>query len=250
MQENAFKLNAGITFAANQPKPYSLTGAADVAGFDVGEFLRAASPNEKPMLETKVKVTAKLNGTGATVAELAERTYGVFDVAGGKGVLRALGRKGEAIGAVSSVLGLAGAIAGSGNTVALGRLGQELEEMQFDSFSMHIERDAALNMKFTGIEFLSPNKRLSGAGTMNYLKDTPFKSWPFQFEFKLAGKEFMAQLLNEVRVLSGTQDEKGYYPMSVAFPVTGTVDKVNNGLWKILLSTAARAGLEGLLRPR
>lgn len=250
MQENAFKLNAGITFAAAQPKPYSLTGSADVAGFDVGEFLRAASPKEKPMLETKVKVTARLNGTGATVAELAERTYGVFDVSGGRGVLRALGRKGEAVGAVSSVLGLAGAIAGSGNTVALGRLGQELEEMQFDSFSLRLERDAALNMKFTGIEFLSPTKRLTGLGTMNYVKDAPLQSWPFQFEFKLAGKDFMAQLLNEVRVLSGTQDEKGYYPMSVAFPVTGTVDKVNNGLWKILLSTAARAGLEGLLRPR
>ncbi len=122
--------------------------------------------------------------------------------------------------------------------------------MQFESFSMHIERDAALNMKFSTIEFLSPNKRLTGTGTMTYLKDTSFEKWPFQFEFRLAGKDFMAQLLNELHVLSGTQDDKGYYPMSVAFPVTGTVEKANNGLWKILLSTAARAGLEGLLRPR
>jgi hypothetical protein len=219
-----------------------------VTGIDVGEFLRAATPNEKPMLETLVKVSAKLNGNGVNLPQLIERTWGTFDVSGGKGVLRALGRKGEAVGTASTLLGLAGALAGSQNTMSLGRLGQELEEMQFETFSLKIERDAALNMKFSNIEFLSANKRLTGTGSLSYVEGAAFDQWPFQFEFKLAGKDFMAQLLNEARVLSGTQDEKGFYPMAMAFPVSGTAAKVNNGLWKILAGTAARAGLEGFLR--
>jgi hypothetical protein len=132
--------------------------------------------------------------------------------------------------------------------VSLGRLGQELEEMQFETFSLKVERDADLNMKFSNIEFLSVTKRLTGTGSVNYVKGAPYDSWPFQFEFKLAGKDFMAQLLNEARVLSGAKDEKGYYPMAVSFPVSGTAANVNNGLWKILAGSAARAGLEGLLR--
>lgn len=247
-RDKPFKLASAITFAATQPQPYALTGLVDVSGIDVGDLLKASSPKEKPMLETTVKVAAKLTGSGGTLPDLIERTYGTFDVSGGKGVLRALGRKGETVGAASSLLGLAGAITGSGNTMALGRLGQELEEMQFENFTLKVERDAALNMKFTAIEFLSPNKRLTGTGSVTHVKDAPFDQWPFQFEFKLAGKDFMAQLLNEARVLAGTKDEKGYYPMAASFPVSGTAAKVNNGLWKILAGSAVNVGLESLLR--
>src|SRR5206468_2733132 len=109
-------------------------------------------------------------------------------------------------------------------------------------------RDTSLNIKFTAIEFLSPDKRLTGAGTMNSVKGSSFEQWPFQFEFKLAGKDSMAKLLNDIHILAGTKDEKGYYPMAVTFPVNGTIEKANNGLWKILAETAARAGIEGFLR--
>ena len=64
---------------------------------------------------------------------------------------------------------------------------------------------------------------------------------------RLAGKDYMAQLLNQARVLSGQQDEKGYYPMAVPFTISGTADKVSNGLWKILLESAAQAALGGFL---
>ncbi len=247
-RDNAFKLAAAVTFAPVQPQPYALTGLIDVTGIAVGELLRAASPKEKPMLESTVKVAAQLSGNGRTLPDLLERTYGTFDISGGKGVLRALGQKGETVSAASTLLGLAGAISGSANTASLGRLGHELEEMQFDSFALRVERDAALNLKFTAIEFLSPTKRLSGTGAMQYVEGSSFENWPFQFDFKLAGKDFMAQLLNEARVLSGAQDDKGYYPMATSFPVSGTASKVSNGLWKILAGTAARAGLESFLR--
>jgi len=70
-------------------------------------------------------------------------------VTGGKGVLRALGRKGEAVSTVSSIIGIIGAARGSDTTVAVGDLGRALNEMPFDQFKVHVERGADLNLKLT-----------------------------------------------------------------------------------------------------
>jgi uncharacterized protein involved in outer membrane biogenesis len=244
---NPFKVAAAVTFNAKAPEPYQLQANVDFSGIDVGELLRAANPGEKPMIESKVTVRANLKGAGLNAANLAERTHGTFEVTGTKGVLRALGRQGESVGRASSLLGIAGALAGSASTVSLGRLGQELEEMQFDQFTLKAERGADLNLKVSTLEFLSPTKRLTGGGSVDYKPGVPFDQWPFAFQVRLAGKDYMAQLLNQARVLSGQQDDKGYYPMAVPFAVSGTAEKVNNGLWKILLESAAQAALGGFL---
>ena len=246
-RDQPFGLSGALTFTPAQAQPYALTGQVDVAGVAVGELLRAANPGEKPLLESTVKVAAKITGRGATVPDTLRRTFGQFEVTGGPGILRALGQKSQSVGTASALLGLAGALTGSGNTMALGQLGRELEEMKFDSFSLKVERDAALSFRTTAIEFLSPTKRLTGRGTMTYREGVPFDEWPFELEFRLAGKDYMARLLNEARALSGQEDERGYYPMAVPFTVNGTVSRVNTSLWKVLAGTAARAGLEGLL---
>ena len=246
-RDQPFNLGAALTFTPGQAQPYALTGQVDISGLAVGEVLRAANPGEKPLLESTVKVAAKLSGRGATVPDTVARAFGQFEVTGGPGVLRALGKKGQTVGAASALLGVAGALTGSGNTLALGQLGRELEEMKFDRFTLKVERDAALNFRATTIEFLSPSKRLTGRGAMTYREGAPFDTWPLELEFRLAGKDFMARLLNEARVLSGQQDDQGYYPMAVPFTVNGTLASVNNSLWKVLAGSAARAGLEGLL---
>ena len=246
-RDQPFNLSAALTFTPAQPQPYDLAGQVDIAGLAVGEVLRAANPGEKPLLESTVKIAAKLSGRGATIPDTVARAFGQFEVTGGPGILRALGKKGQTVSAASTLLGVAGALAGSGNTMALGQLGRELEEMKFDSFSFKVDRDAALNFRATNIEFLSPSKRLTGRGALTYREGAPFEAWPLELEFRLAGKDFMARLLNEARVLSGEQDEKGYFPMAVPFTVNGTLAGVNNSLWKVLAGSAARAGLEGLL---
>ncbi|MFM8334638.1 MAG: hypothetical protein ACKODK_03685 [Opitutaceae bacterium] len=248
-RDKPFKLATAITFNAVQPQPYSLTGLVDVTGIDVGELLRAAAPQEKPMLETTVKVAAKLAGNGTDVGNLLERTYGSFEVTGSKGVLRALGRKGETVSTATALIGLAGALAGGGQRVAaaaggVSQLGRELEEMKFDGLTVKVERDAALNLNVNTIEFLSPTTRLTGKGRVTHVAGKGFEQWPLQFEFRLAGKGYLQQLLNEARVLSGQQDDKGYAVMGDAFTVGGTASGVTTNLWQII----ARAGLGGLLR--
>jgi len=247
----ALGATAGITFAASKPQPYALTAAANVANLDIGEILRAANPSERPALETKVSVDAKLSGNGATLPTLLEGTYGQFDVGGTKGTLRALGNKGKAVGALSSVVGLLGALQGSDTTVASAELAGELNEMPFDKFTAHVDRGADLDLKLTALEFISPSMRLTGTGGITYQKGVPIDQQPLRVELQLAGKEHLAYVLNKAALLAavqddtgthGKQDEKGYYLLKTTFILDGTLAKPDSSqLWSLIGQAAARA---------
>jgi hypothetical protein len=217
-----------------------------VAQFDVGAFLRASNPGEPPSLESKVSVEAKLTGAGATLPDLAENLLGQFDVTGSAGVLRALGRKGGgAVNALSKVVGLFGALKGSDTTTAVADLAAELNEMKFDRFSAHVERDAALNLKLTALEFLSAGTRITGTGSIEHQPGVPIDRQPLHVEVQLAGKEHMALLLHRLKLLGGKTDDQGYTLMSRPFIIKGTAAKPDaSQLWTIVGEAAA----SGLLR--
>jgi hypothetical protein len=246
-KENPFKVAAAIAFDARQPRPYTLKGTASVTGFDVGAFLRAANPDEPPALESKVSVNAKLAGTGLTLPNLAQNATGQFDVTGSAGVLRALGRKGGAVGKIAKVVGLFGALRGSDTTVAVADLAAELNEMKFDRFSVHAERGADLNLKLTALEFLSAATHITGTGSIEHQPGVALDLQPLHVEVQLAGKDQMATLLNKAGLLGAAKDDKGYSLMSQPFVVTGTLAKPDSSqLWKIAGEAAAKAAVGGL----
>ncbi|MBI4623241.1 MAG: hypothetical protein HY736_08485 [Verrucomicrobia bacterium] len=241
-KNNPFKVNAGLTFTARQPQPYALTGNANVSNLDIGEILRAASPNENPALETKVTVAAKLNGNGPTLPGLVENIYGQFDITGSRGVLRALGRKGQTVGALSTIVGLIGAARGSDTTVAAAELAAELNEMRFDKFTMHVDRGADLNLKLTSLEFISASTRVTGTGGITSQPKVPIENQPLRVQMKIAGKQHMATVLNKAGLLDGKQDDQGYYTMNTSFELGGTPAKPDSrDLWRIIGEATARA---------
>ncbi|MDO8540457.1 MAG: hypothetical protein Q7S40_08440 [Opitutaceae bacterium] len=247
--ENPFKSSATIAFNAQQPKPYSLTGSADVMNFDVAAILRTANPNEKPAMESKVNLTARLNGSSGTIGDLATNVYGKFDVTGSGGVLRALGKKGEAVGAVSTIIGLIGAARGSNTTMAVAELAQAFNELRFDSFKMQVERAADLSLKVSTLEFISPIMRTTGTGGVANRGNQPMQNQPMEIILQFGAKAELAALLNKAGVLSGKQDEKGYYLMTQSFTVGGTPAKPDSSsLWQMIGAAAARAAAGAFLR--
>ncbi|PTX94250.1 hypothetical protein DB354_10820 [Opitutus sp. ER46] len=241
LKENPFRMAATVTFNAQQPKPYALTGSANVTQFNLGEFLRAAAPDEKPQIETSVTIEAKLNGQGATISDLAQNANGVFDLSGSKGVLRALARKGgDAVNLGSTLLGVLGAVKSSEGTVAVAELTKKLAELPFDRFSMRIERGTDLNLKISQLEFLSPDTRITGNGAITYQAGTPIQNQPLQVTLALAGKDNMAYLLNRAGLLGGQPDAQGFYPLSRQFAVKGTPAKPDaKELWTLILQAMA-----------
>ena len=253
-KENPFKLAGGVTFASNQSQPYSLTATADVQNFDVGEFLRAATPNEKPALETTATLTARLNGNGGTVADLAKNAYGKFELTGTRGVARYLARKGAAGTAVNvASLGLAilGAAKGSDTTMAIAEIARLLNEVPFDSVKMQVERAPDLSFKLTSMEVVSPIVRMTGSGAVASKSTDDMANAPMNVVLQLGAKGELAHLLGRVGMLAGVQtqtgmqakmDEKGYALMTRSFTLGGTPSKPDNSaLWKILGEAALGA---------
>ena len=230
-------------FVAKELQPYTLTGSVNIPGFDVGAFLRAANPNEAPALETKLAIAAKLDGRGQTLPDLVQNVHGELDVSGSKGILLALGNKGRQAAGIASIgLRLLGAVAGSDTSSALGELTGYLNEMPFDHFTMHVNRGADLNLNLTSLEFISPETRLTGHGTIQYQKGVSIADQPLHVEMQLAGKDHLAFLLGKTNLLGGQQDDKGYSMMSAPFVIGGTPAKPDSSqLWKIVGSATASA---------
>ncbi len=244
LKDNPFKLGAEVKFDGKLPKPYTLAGAIDVTNLDLGEILRAANPNERPAIESKVTITSQLSGTGATLPDLIQGTYGKFDLTGGQGTLRALGKKGQTVGAVSSIIGIVGALRGSDTTMALSELTAALNELKFDSFKMHVERGADLNLKVSALEFISPLMRTTGTGGITKQGNEPVQNQPMRFDLQLGTKDQLALLLNKAGLLSDKLDDKGYMLMTYTFSIGGTPAKPDSSqLWKIIGEAAARSFL-------
>lgn len=245
-KENPFKLAGGLTFAAQQPQPYTLTASADVTNFDVGEFLRSANPNEKPALESKFTVSARLNGNGGTLGDLAKNAYGKFDLSGGQGVMRALARKGqmgEAVNLGSAILGAVGAARGSDTTMAIAEVTKFFAEVPFDNIRMQVERGADLSFKLTSLELVSPFVRLTGSGGVTNRDGGDIQNQPMQIMLQLGARGEVAHLMNRVNMLGQSQDDKGYQLLSRSFLIGGTpANPDSSSLWKTILAEAAKAG--------
>lgn len=247
-KQNPFKLSGGVTFAPQQPKPYSLTAAADVQNLDIGEILRAAAPNEKPVFETKATLTAQLAGTGLNVVDLGKNAYGKFAFTGTEGITRILARS-EKASTITNVATIGLAILGAKNNsqglTAAAELTQLLNEVRFDSVKVQVERAPDLSFKLTTIEIVSPILRTSGTGTIASKSTDDIANAPMNVVLQLGAKGALAHALNQGRLLSGQTDDKGYYLMSKTFTIGGTPAKPDrSALWSILLET----GLGSLLR--
>lgn len=242
MNDKPFALNGTVTFDGREAKPYALSGDTNVADFDLGAFLASANPGEKPAIETKVTAAGRFAGRGANLDDLLQHVQGSFDVQGSGGVLRALGRRGEAVGAISTLVGLIGAARGSATTVATAELASQLNELRFDRVTFKLERGADLDVKLTAMEFLSPTSRVTGSGTISYREGVPLARQPLHLQLALAGKGALAQVLNRAGLLNGNQDDREYYTVSRAFSISGTPLVPDSGdLWRFVAEAALRA---------
>lgn len=247
-KDKPFKIAGGLTFAAQQAKPYSLAGSADVKDFDLGAFLRASNPNEKPAVETVVTLSSKLNGTGANTDELFKDVFGKFEITGTKGIMYLLEKKGgagTAVNLLSTGLGILGAARGSDTATAVAEIAKLLNAVPFDSIKLHVERGADLKFKLTSLEVLSPDLRITGSGSVAATKTEDIQNAPMNIVLQLGAKAQLGYLLQRVRMLGATKDEKGYQLMSRTFNVGGTPSKPDSSsLWTIL-GEAALGGVLG-----
>ena len=247
LKENPFKMAAAVTFTPGQAQPYAIAGTADVANFDVGEFLRAANPKELPSIETKATLVAKFNGNGGNIEDLTKNIFGKFEFSGTEGTMRLLAKKGAAATAVNlASLGLAvlGARQNSDTTAAVAEITRLLNEVRFDSVKMQVERASDLSFKLTSLELISPMLRMTGSGTVANTAGGDLQNAPMNILLQLGAKDQLGYLFQRVGMLGAAQDDKGYQLLSRTFTVGGTASKPDSdALWKLLAQAAIGAYL-------
>jgi hypothetical protein len=245
LKGNPFKVATAVKFTPAQPKPYTLDGLIDVTGFDVGEFLKASTPNEAPILETRLAINGKLNGSGTSALDLGKNVFGTFDVTGTQGVLRALAnRGGQLLGAASQIAGIVGNITGDQKTAAIAELAGQFAEMKFDRLNMHVERAADLNLKITQLEFLAQEFHLTGTGAIENQPNVPVDKQPMKLVLSLGAKSGLEQLLQKyTHVLSDQHDALGFATMSKSFTIGGSASKPDSsGFWSQILAEMGGVG--------
>lgn len=237
LKGDPFKIVGGVSYAASQPKPYTLGLTANLHELDIGGILLSVNPNEKPGVETRASLAVSLNGTGATVADL-RNTYGTFSVSGTQGVLRMLAQKGKvatATNVLSTGLAILGAAKGSNTTVAIGEFISVFNELPFDSVKFNLERGADLKFRLTTMEVLSPTIHLKGSGALETTDPEKIADAPWNVVFQMGTKGSLQHLMGRAGLLGQAIDEKGYNVMSRQFKLGGTPAKTDSSdLWKIL----------------
>ena len=223
----------GITFDAAKTQAYGLQGNCTFPGFDLGAFLRAATPGEEPTLETVLDITAKLEGQGANLDDLLAGVRGDFVLKGGPGVLRIKDQRVEKAAVLGNlVLGLLSKDKPKPAATAGSQLLEELREFRFEQVDASLLRAADMNLQVRTLDLRSANKRFTGAGVAKHVAGKAVTEYPLQLEMRLAGKDDFAVLMDKASLLDGSKDELGYLRMREPFAVSGTLAKPD---WKKML---------------
>lgn len=192
-------------------------------------------------METVLDIDAKVEGQGNNLDDLLAGVRGEFVLKGGAGVLRIKDKRVEAASQLGGlVLGLLSKEKQQKPAVAAGaQLVEEMREFRFERIDISLLRGEDMNLQFRSIDVRSAEKRLSGSGKARHAAGLSIDEYPIDLEMRLAGKGNFGSLLEQAKLLDGTKDDLGYFPVRQAFVVSGTVGEPN---WKKMLVTLG-AGL-------
>ena len=220
--------------------PYALTGDFSLDEFDAGKFFKALEPNKPPTVEGLFSVQGHLLGDGETLSRTFERTRGAFELTSRQGVFRGLQRTGNKVSMTSKAVELGASVLGSifgsekatkaaekvaGSAYFVDQLAQSIGELNYDQLNLRLVRAESLNLALEDFSLVSPDLRLLGKGTVNYVAGKPLLEQPLSVTLSLAGRNKVEDTLGKLRLLDGNRDELGYAKTRQPLTVTGTLAK-------------------------
>jgi hypothetical protein len=255
-----------LRFGEGAAEEYAWSSDLTVSNFDYGAFSRVFYPDRPPLVEGKFKLTSRLHGGGASLADWADGTQGDFRLASKGGIFRALRadvadslKQSPAL--ISQALDSVGSLFGvkedrtadakqfldkQGKIVV--DLAERLREIPYDQIDVVARRGADRNIRCTEFALIAPEVRLSGTGQISYEKGLPLGGQPLVFDGQLDARGKIAAALGSIGLLSGKQDDLGYIRMSQPFRLGGTLDSIDDSQWQdTLIRAAVHKAAGGLL---
>jgi hypothetical protein len=257
--DGELKLNGDVAFNEKVMEPYSLKAEVALNNFDSVPLFRAINPSKVPTVEGKFNLSSELNGTGANLAALAERTRGDVQLISKGGIFRGLrSDTAEMIKAAPSTL--SGIVTGIGSLLGKdaaekaaqfgseinkrGKLVSEiataLAEIPYDQLSVSVVRGASLNIELKDFTLISPEVRLGGTGTILYQAGVPLLAQMLDLRLQLAARGKLAETMKKASLLGETQDNLGYTAFALPVQIGGSLENTDiSELKRELLKAAA-----------
>lgn len=259
-ERSRFGARADLRFGEGA-RPYSLVGNFSLTEFDAGAFLRAFQPEQPPTIEGIVTVAGGFTGDGATLDQTIERTRGHVQLTSSKGVFRGLRRTTEKASMATKAVEIGAALGSlfgsnrvreaaekvAGQTYQIDQLVQMLGEIPFDQFVVRAQRDDRLNFRLEEFSLLSPEVRLTGRGSLNYVEGRPLLEMPITVNYHLSARGRVEEQLARLRVLDGTKDELGYSKVRDTGTIGGTLSRPDASQFFLKL---AESKVGDMLAPR
>lgn len=236
-------VSAAVTFDPAAPQPFTLAADLALSEFDPASLLRAATPDQPPLIDGKFAVVSKLISHSERLEALSSGVAGEFELTSRAGTFRGLpvnvGDLVENSGKLASWLASAGTAITSltgkpeqdseeitSRSKAASELARLLSAITYDQLNLVVTRDTTGNHQLKEFTLISPEVRIRGAGQSRVAGDSVF-SHRVNLEFEVRVRGRAAELMKYLGVLQPSTDELGYAACTIPIRVSGTLARLD-----------------------
>ena len=230
-------MTGGLEFDAAAERPYELGFETSFTDLDLGAFFRAVDPEAPPTLEGVFEVRSEVSGRGSNLADLGLGSLGNVRLSGRDGVFRGLAGQ---FGLARSGAGVVGFLTFSKQLKAVSRLLGELEELEFETFSLELARETPRRFAISKLTVISPLAVIDGSGGVEVEPGEPLATSALDASFDMATRGDLTILLDGLGLLGDSEDEQGYRPLTRPVTVDGTVSEPDTSAFYEMLDEASR----------
>jgi hypothetical protein len=227
----------GLEFDAGAKQPYELMFETSFTELDLGALFRAVDPEAPPTLEGVFEVRSEVAGRGRNLADLGLGSLGSVRLAGRDGVFRGLAGQ---FGLARTGAGVLGFLTFSKQLKAVSRLLGDLEELEFETFSLELARDTPRRFVISELRIASPLAVIDGSGGVEVEPGEPLATSSLSVSFDMATRGDLTILFDGLGLLGDSEDEQGYRPLTRTVTVGGTVSEPNTSAFYEMLDEASR----------
>jgi hypothetical protein len=232
----ALRSEGDLVFDATATDPYELELTSSVTALDIGRLFREVAPEVPPTLEGTFEMRMDVAGTGRNAIDLGAQTLGEIRLSGRDGIFRGLAGR---FGLARKGAKVAGVLLFSKELKAIGRMLEQLEELEFDTFDLVLARPEPQRFEVATLEVVSPLAHIGGAGGIDVDPATPLPLSPLDVRLELATRGDLTILFDGMGLLEPEEDARGYRPLTRPVTVSGTVAEPDTSDFYAMLDDAA-----------
>ena len=240
------RMGGKLHFDVNASQPYRFDGSVNLTDIPLGTAM-----DLEGWIKGLFSFNGNASGKGKNMDELLNELQFDLNLNSDKGTLYLIEQGAGVVGGLSKLLntssGLLSEITSKVSeidTSTIEDITGLLQKFSFFQFEVDIQRGSDLDVVMNEIKILGAEMSIQGDGRIEYEADEPLLQQALGMQLKLGAKGDLAELLGEIRLLSGNQTQEGYYE-AYTFPVTGNLENPKFNIIKPL-----KKGLTNLLTGR